>query len=102
MGRRNLHIALVAMGFTWVIAQVLLVRELMVAFHGNELIVGLALAGWLLAGALGSASAGRWADRSASPLSVFLSIQTVLAVALPIAFVVLRRRRLIMNFHEQE
>ncbi len=26
----------------------------------------------------------------------------VLAVALPIAFVVLRRRRLIMNFHEQE
>ena len=85
MGRRNVNIALVAMGTTWVIAQVLLVRELMVAFHGNELIVGLALAGWLLASALGSAFAGRWADRSGAPLSVFLSIQTFLAVALPAA-----------------
>ena len=34
---------LIAMGFTEVGAQVVLLRELLVTFHGNELVVGLAV-----------------------------------------------------------
>jgi len=53
--------ALSLIGFTAVIAQVLLMRELMVAFGGNELSLGLMLANWLLWTALGSRSGrGGW------------------------------------------
>jgi len=42
------------------IAQVVLMRELMVAFYGNEISLGLVLACWLLWTALGSGVFGRF------------------------------------------
>ena len=50
---------LALIGFTSVIAQVVLMRELMVAFYGNEISLGLVLACWLLWTALGSGVFGR-------------------------------------------
>ena len=43
------------------LAQVLLLRELLVLFYGNEMSTALALAGWLLWTSLGSGLAARWA-----------------------------------------
>ena len=51
--------ALVAAGFAAGVAQVLLLRELLVIAYGNELSMGVLLACWLLAGALGSLVARR-------------------------------------------
>ncbi len=51
--------ALVAAGFGAGVAQVLLLRELLVIAYGNELSMGVLLACWLLAGALGSLIARR-------------------------------------------
>ncbi len=51
-------LALFAIGFTAVIGQVLLMRELVATFYGNELLFGLILAVWLAWGAAGSAVAG--------------------------------------------
>ncbi|MGC9318770.1 MAG: hypothetical protein ACP5KN_12135 [Armatimonadota bacterium] len=51
--------ALLAAGFAAGVAQVLLMRELLVVAYGNELSMGLLLACWLLAGAAGSALAAR-------------------------------------------
>ena len=93
MNNRPVWIALITMGSTWVIAQVLLVRELLVAFHGNELVVGLVLGIWLLAGALGSAGAGWWADRAGNSAIVFIALQAVLAAALPAAVLAARTLR---------
>ena len=42
-----MSIALAALGFTSTIAQVLLMRELVATFYGNELLFGLILAAWL-------------------------------------------------------
>jgi len=42
-----MSIALAALGFTSTIAQVLLMRELVATFYGNELLFGLVLATWL-------------------------------------------------------
>ena len=42
-----MSIALAALGFTSTIAQVLLMRELVATFYGNELLFGLVLAAWL-------------------------------------------------------
>ncbi len=54
-----MRISLVALGFTTIVAQVLLVRELVAVFYGNELILGLILAAWLAWGAVGAGLAGR-------------------------------------------
>lgn len=56
-------LALFALGFTTTVAQVLLVRELVSTFYGNELLLGLILAAWLAWGALGAWLAGKWSPR---------------------------------------
>ena len=53
----------VAVGFVAAGAQVVLLREVLVAAGGNELIAGLALCCWLLGTAMGSAGAGVLVDR---------------------------------------
>ena len=50
---------LILYGLTCIIAQILALREIAVAFHGNELIYGAALATWLLLVAAGSGLLGR-------------------------------------------
>jgi len=55
--------ALALLGFTSIIGQVLLMRELVAVFYGNELIFGLILALWLLWGAVGSWGLGRLVAR---------------------------------------
>jgi spermidine synthase len=56
-------LSITAAGFAATIAQVLLLRELLVLFYGNEMSTALALAGWLLWTALGSAFAARASRR---------------------------------------
>ncbi len=59
-----MRIALAAAGFTSTIAQVLLMRELVATFYGNELLFGLALAAWLAWVAAGAGTASRWVPRT--------------------------------------
>lgn len=68
-------------GFGAVIAQTLLVRELLVVFQGNELTLGLVLSQWLLGVALGSWAAGRPAWRERVPPAAGLMV-LILAGAL--------------------
>jgi hypothetical protein len=58
---------LVLIGFTAVIAQVVLMRELMVVFYGNEMSLGWMLASWLLWTAIGSSDLGRLVTRVRQP-----------------------------------
>ena len=55
--------ALAALGFTTTIAQIVLMRELVATFYGNELLFGLALMAWLAWGAVGSWGLGSFAKR---------------------------------------
>src|SRR5208282_1671723 len=50
---RTVRAVLVLIGFTAVIAQIVLMRELMVVFCGNEMSLGLMLASWLVWTAIG-------------------------------------------------
>lgn len=66
--------ALLALGATAVATQIILLREFLSIFHGNELVIGIVLACWLIltgAGAFLGGSAPRWvAHRSAIPLTL--------------------------------
>ena len=73
----------ILIGFTAAIAQIVLLRELMVVFYGNEISIGLMLASWLLWTAAGSGLAGRLAARTGHPQRQMAAIQVLLALALP-------------------
>lgn len=58
--RRLSRAALFLLGFTSLLSQIILIRELLVVFYGNELSLGLILTCWLLWTALGSGLVSRW------------------------------------------
>ena len=73
---------LVLIGFTAAIAQIVLLRELMVVFYGNESSIGLMLGSWLFWTAAGSSLAGRLAARAQSR-RLMAGIQVLVAAILP-------------------
>ena len=88
--------ALALIGFTSVVAQVVLMRELMVAFCGNEIALGVMLACWLLWTAAGSGLLGRWAS-GAPPRRVVAGLQAAVAVGFPLAIVAVRQSRAVFQ-----
>jgi spermidine synthase len=72
------------MGFSFAVTQSLLIRELLVAFFGNELSIGLVLGIWLVLEAIGSGILGRWADRWKGAPSSFGTLQVLFALFLPL------------------
>ncbi len=82
--------ALILIGFTAAIAQIVLLRELMVVFYGNESSIGLMLGSWLLWTAAGSSLAGHFAARARQPRRVMAGIQVLIAATLPWTIVAVR------------
>jgi len=81
---------LTLVGFTSVVTQIVLVRELVVVFQGNEMSLGVILACWLWWTAVGSGMLGRLAVRSRTPRATVAALQTALAFAVPLTVVTVR------------
>jgi len=84
MERRVPGLAFVSMGVVIAATQGLLVRLLLVSFAGNELSIGLVLAGWMLTEAAGSHLAGRLLPRLAQPFRLCMVLQLVFGALLPL------------------
>jgi len=80
------------LGFTAVVAQVFLMRELMVVFYGNEISLGLMLGSWLLWAAFGSGVLGR--RKPDNPRRLAALLETGLAFAFPLGILLARSSRL--------
>ena len=78
-------------------SQIVLVRELLVVFYGNELSVAFILAGWLVAGAIGSALLGRLADGIRSKGAAFSGCLLGLAALLPLNIVLIRSIKAVLG-----
>jgi spermidine synthase len=85
--------AFIFMGMGVLLAQIVLLRELMVVFSGNELTTGIMLAAWLFWTAVGSALGGIRSDRIKKKPFLFASVQLILACILPASFLLLRYLR---------
>jgi spermidine synthase len=92
-----MELALAALGFTSVIGQVLLLRELIAVFYGNELVLGLILAIWLVWVALGSWGLG--SRLSAAPVArrMLAGGLALMAILLPAQMALARALRLILG-----
>jgi spermidine synthase len=83
--RERLRIAILAMGFSGLVAEILLLRELLIVFSGNELCIGIILANWLILEAFGSFYLGRVAEKSKNELETFTVITILFSISLFVA-----------------
>ena len=66
-----LIVALLLLGFGGIVAQTLLLREMLILFSGNELSLCLVISSWVVSEALGAFVAGVWAGRTRVDVKVF-------------------------------
>jgi len=92
-----MRIALAAVGFTSTIAQVLLMRELVATFYGNELLFGLVLMAWLAWVAVGSWGLGRLAQRQGFGAGTFAAGLALAAGLLPTQMAAVRGARRLLG-----
>jgi spermidine synthase len=85
-----LSFALLLMGFTFTITQVMVIRELLVVFAGNELSIAIILANWLLLEAAGSFWIGKKAESWGLQEGGYACLQLLLAGILPLTIYAIR------------
>lgn len=88
--RNRLRLALILMGFTSLVVQVLLIREFLICFYGNELTIGLILGNWIILEAIGSSLSSKLGQRSKRPLLFYCCLQLLIALYLPCAIYLIR------------
>ena len=88
--KKRIVIAILTLGFSGLVAEILLLRELLIVFSGNELCIGIILANWLILEAFGSYVLGRRAERSKYRLEAFALITILFSLSLPIAIYLTR------------
>jgi len=94
---RSLRLALAAVGFTSIVGQLLLMRELVAVFYGNELVFGLILAAWMLWVAVGSWGLGRFADRYGLGRRTFAASLVLASLLLLAQIALVRASRILMG-----
>jgi len=83
MGILSLKASLLIMGLSGIVAQIILLRELLVSFLGNELTLGIILANWLILEAAGSFVIGKSVEKAKRKLELYVLLQIFFSIALP-------------------
>ena len=91
--RKALAFSVFALGITSIAAQVLLIRELLFVFGGNEFFIAWTLAAWLFWTALGAGLAGRLGDGPGSGPRRLVCGHAFAAAALPALLALIRAGR---------
>ncbi len=71
------------LGFTSIASQIIIIRELMVVFYGNELSIGVTLASWLLWISAGSLLAGKLSTKFKDDESILSNVLLFISLAIP-------------------
>jgi spermidine synthase len=96
-GKETMRAVLAVIGFTSMMGQVVLMRELVATFYGNELVFGLILAAWLLWVAAGSAGLARLAQGRRLGPWAFATGLALAAVFLPAQIALTRAIRILLD-----
>ncbi|PJC47771.1 MAG: hypothetical protein CO035_05685, partial [Candidatus Omnitrophica bacterium CG_4_9_14_0_2_um_filter_42_8] len=72
------------LGLTSMIGQIIIIRELLVVFYGNELSLGIIFASWLFWVSFGSLVLGRLVDFIPSREKFLSYIQLAISIVLPL------------------
>ncbi len=83
-------LSIVVMGFSGLVAQIILLRELLIVFSGNELCIGIILANWLVLEAAGCFFLGKCIEKAQKKLSTYSLISVLFSFSF-LAAVILTR-----------
>jgi spermidine synthase len=89
--------ALTLIGFSAVIGQIVLLRELIVVFNGNEMSLGIMLAAWLFWTAVGTSLSSRFKLGIKEARRAVALLECLLAVSLPVTIWALRASKTIFQ-----
>lgn len=95
--KKSLIFALSLIGVTSMITQILLMRELIIIFYGNELSLGVILASWLFWISMGSWVLGRLADRIQRKIPTLVACQIFIYAVLPLILLSIRNIKNVLN-----
>ena len=95
--KRALAFSFATLGITSLIGQVLLIRELMIVFHGNEFFIGWILFAWFLWVGLGSLAAGKLGRMDLHPAQWLIGCHVAITVLLPASILLARCSRLVVG-----
>jgi spermidine synthase len=84
-GQSLFVLTVLVIGLSGIVAQVMLLRELLVSFYGNELTLGLILANWIILEAFGVFIIGKFIDRIKNKLNIFIILQILFSLMLPLS-----------------
>ncbi len=90
-------IGVLALGFANQLGQLLMLRELLMVFHGHELTLGIILAGWVFWEGAGSWLGGVIAQRTAKPRSMVLALGAAATIVMPISIIMARVMRVFFD-----
>lgn len=93
----TLRFALIVMGFTATASQILLIRELLVTFHGNELFMGIIFGNWLILEAVGSYSARKRAEYTKRQIGWFAILQITIGFSSLLSILFIRSFKYLFN-----
>jgi len=82
---QSLRASLLIMGLSGIVAQIVLLRELLVSFFGNELTLGIILANWLILEAIGSFYVGKSVEKTERKIEIYVLLQLIFSLAFPFA-----------------
>jgi spermidine synthase len=82
---QSIKASLIVKGLSSIVAQIILLRELLVSFLGNELTLGIILGNWLILVAIGSFLIGKTVEKIERKIELFVLLQLVFSVAFPFA-----------------
>ena len=87
--QRVIFFSITALGISSIITQVVVMREFMSVFYGNELVFGVILANWLLLTGLGS-YLGKYIDKVKHKVNLLITAQILIAI-LPVLHIIMIR-----------
>jgi spermidine synthase len=86
----RLTFAALATGFSGMVIQLLLLRELLVVFHGNDLAIGIILANWLVVEAGGAFFIGKRIEHARKRINWFVAVSILFVLSAPLALYLAR------------
>ena len=90
MAKASVKIAVLTMGVSGIVAELLLLRELFIVFSGNELSIGIILANWLILEAFGCFILGRKAEKIKEKIPAFAGVTIIFSLLFPVAIYFVR------------
>lgn len=95
--KKSIRAAIFITGLSGIVGQMVLLREMLIVFSGNEFSIGIVLANWLILEAFGCYFLGKKAEYIKNKVIVFAGIGVLFAISLPFMIYFTRMLRTILG-----